>query len=227
MYSMSTQDPIPDHNDKYAFTAQVDHEAIADQIDTEMYFLSDDDGGIEAYVGQFSLDLLDIDEDVSDFCRELAWCMYSSDLPLMGLNESADSFLAGQILALKIFEIITEYKNIPLAKIIEYWKRQSEHITFAKSEPNNSESQVRIISHVRYKAVEHELDPAYMQLLDKICNYEQFEASEASALYGGFSYVFATLTDAMSRHEKMLRNRFVISEMRHIDDELTRLLSGE
>ncbi len=222
---MTMQDPIPGREGSYIPGLIPDHDDISNQIDTEIYFLNEDEVGIEAYVGRFSLDVLDVDEDITEICRTLAWCAHSSDMPLMALNEAADCFYTGEILALKTYEIITNRTGAPLATLLKYWKRQSEHAAIAGAELDDTTAQVRIMTHMRDKVAAHNPVPGYVQLLDKIINYEAFENDDASALYGGFMYMFTTLLDANNRYDRMIHNRIVTSEMQGIDEELTRLLS--
>ncbi len=225
---------VPIHAERGEMSvADIDHLLLADQLDTEIFYPaeSDDDevgsSSPEAYIGQFVEKVFDFDDEAIDAAITLAWCLYSNDSEYSALNDVAQSFLHGAILGMKIFQKSAHVTGVELPELLRIWKLQHTHSRMRKSEWADENLQLFAVKQVAKQLDRENPISAYGELLDKLCDYQEFDVDETAAFKNGFEYMLATGATALEHRKKTEQNNFVNQEMQGFDEELRQLLGGQ
>lgn len=207
------------------YVSQADHELIADQVDTEAFFLNEH--GVETFIGKCIEDKLDKDVKTVEICQLTAWCIYSSELQYGAPNDDEEAFFYGQMLGLNVLDRIIAHASADKHKVAKKWRGSTNHKKVYKTEWCDDDLKKSVARHVSDTLNNATLTTAYAVLVDKICSEQDYEEDEAQAFKVGFDYMLVSGLMVLDECRKSTEDKFVSAEIEGLDDELRNLLGGE
>jgi len=210
-----TEAPIP--------TRLPSDDTIADELDTEIFF-GENEGGIEACLGEEIERQLDTNDEVVETLNALALAIYPNELGNRSLDDVGEAFFNGSMLALKYVERMCTSVDVDMMVAGKRWRKTRAHAKLYKMEFLPETQYNDLDMHVVKTLQRSTLSSGTMLLVDKVSHEMDYNEDEAAAFKNGLQYALETHRKAIQGCINSRITARVEFAKRSLDNELDTLL---